>query len=111
MFGGSPHFLFVFYRPDRRENVRSESIVKLYLYIDAHVFSVKKASLYGPYTKDINTYVYIWQPGYRSFVDKKCADPPNLRTTPRLTKSLTAHTFQGVTLHRPRYCSPARGGI
>ena len=25
MFGGSPHFLFVFYRPDRRENVRSES--------------------------------------------------------------------------------------
>ena len=25
MFGGSPQFLFVFYRPDRRENVRSES--------------------------------------------------------------------------------------
>ena len=23
MFGGSPQFLFVFYRPDRRENVRS----------------------------------------------------------------------------------------
>ena len=23
MFGGSPQFLFVFYRPDRREHVRS----------------------------------------------------------------------------------------
>ena len=23
MFGGSPQFLFVFYRPDRRENVRT----------------------------------------------------------------------------------------
>ena len=25
LFGGSPHFLFVFYRPYRRENFRSES--------------------------------------------------------------------------------------
>ena len=25
IFGGSPHFLFVFYRPDRREHSRSES--------------------------------------------------------------------------------------
>ena len=25
MFGGSPHILFVFYRPDRREHIRSES--------------------------------------------------------------------------------------
>ena len=31
-------------------------------------------------------------------LSKKCVDPPNLRTTPRLTKSLTAHTFQGVIL-------------
>ena len=37
------------------------------------------------------------QPGYRSFVNKKCADPPNLRTTHRLTKSLTAQTFQAVS--------------
>ena len=51
MFGGSPHFLFVFYRPDRRENVRSESrmvfsitnnTIKFYLFINAHVFFQKK---------------------------------------------------------------------
>ena len=33
---------------------------------------------------------------YRSFVNQKYVDSPNLRTTPRLTISLTAHTFQEV---------------
>ena len=31
-------------------------------------------------------------------LSKKCVDPPNLRTTPRLTKSLIAHTFQGLVM-------------
>ena len=37
------------------------NIVKFNFFINAHLFSVKKknSSLYGPYTKDINTYVYI----------------------------------------------------
>ena len=51
MFGGSPHFMCVFSRPDRRENVRSESVVRVnlqtnivmfYLFINAHVFISKK---------------------------------------------------------------------
>ena len=37
------------------------NILKFYFFINAHVFVSKKtkSSLYGPYAKDINTYVYI----------------------------------------------------
>ena len=67
MFDGSPHFLSVFYIPDRREHVPSRvlnlqtNFVKFNVFINAHVFSVTKtkSSLYGPYTKYINIYVYI----------------------------------------------------
>ena len=50
----------------------------------------------------INTYVYIKQPGYRSCVNKKCVDPPNLRPTLRLTKLATAHISRGGISH----CTP-----
>ena len=45
MFGGSPQFLFVFYMPDRRENIRSsrrDGVLKFYLFINTHVFISKK---------------------------------------------------------------------
>ena len=47
----------------------------------------------------INTDVYIQQPGYRSFVNSKCVDPPNLRPTPRIT-NLSLHTFQGMNTEK-----------
>ena len=72
MFGGSPHFLFVFYRSDRRENVRNESRMVSSTYNEhcavlfihkCFCFVSKKhlnpAYIIDYYTKNINTYVYI----------------------------------------------------
>ena len=70
MFGGSPQFMFVFYRPDRRENILSLRMMVSSTYNEHRevlffqnapvIFSKEtKSSLYGPYTKYINIYVYI----------------------------------------------------
>ena len=73
MIGGSPQFLFVF--------CGQTNIVKFHLFINADAFINKKDK--SAYMQAINTYVYMQQPGYRSCVKTKCADPPNSRPTPR----------------------------
>ena len=48
------------------------------------------------YMKTINTSDYIQHPDNRDFVNKKSDDPPNIRPTPCLTKSLTVYISRGV---------------
>ena len=52
------------------------------------------------YMKAINTSDYIQQPDNRSFVNKKCGDPPNIRPMWHAPHNkLSLRTFQGVYMY------------
>ena len=100
MFGGPPHLLCVFYRRTTCERWKCSEWEQDGSLIYSKMLECLSVKQRNPaYVKVINTSAYLQQPDNRGFVNKKCVDPPNIRPTPRLTKSLTAHISRGESVN------------
>ena len=90
MFGGSPHFLFVFYRPDRHTNEHYEV---LFIHKCSRVYQYKK--LNSAYMKAINTSVYIYNSLVIVVLSTKSVLTRQIYDRRPAYKSLTAQISRG----------------